>query len=73
MDPPTSLADLFARGNKYVLNMEVKRAVGGNKDESGKERNAMLKKTPDGLGDQIYLGPSSTITPNSSNLSQPYS
>lgn len=36
--------------------------------ESRKGRNTVLKKTPDGLGNQIYLDPSSTITPNYSKL-----
>ena len=42
------------------------------KIENGKVRNTMLKRTPVGLGDWMYLGPSSTIKQNSSNLDQPY-
>ena len=37
-DPPTSLANLFARANKYVLHTEVMRAVRGNEDRERKRK-----------------------------------
>jgi len=38
LDPPTSLANLFPRANKYMLHTEVMRAVGGNKNREQKRK-----------------------------------
>ena len=38
LDPPASLADLFASANKYVFNTEVMRVVGGNEDREQKRK-----------------------------------
>ena len=32
LDPPTSLADLFVRANRYILYTEIMRNVGGNNE-----------------------------------------
>lgn len=47
LDPPTSLVDLFARANKYVLHMEVMRVIGGNEDREQKRKERDVEEDCD--------------------------
>ena len=44
LDPPTSLVDLFARVNKFMLHIEVMRTIGGNEDREQKRKERDIKE-----------------------------